>query len=88
MRHSEETVNTAIGQEPPDRTILIVETLHGEWRAIRRSDTEAKGRVGGDVGGQHWFHADLSSPDPMRLYEHLKYARAVYRLGETVASFR
>lgn len=57
--------------EPADGEVLVVKNGDTDWRVIWRDDKAAK----------RW-HDDA---DPMGLYQHVKYAEAVYALGQRVA---
>lgn len=84
MRHTEEKIRAAI-TEPPDGTKLVVITEDG-GKVIWRDDKAAAESYGkDDPYRQYWF--EDHDEDPMALYEHLKYADAVYQLGEPLAVF-
>lgn len=86
MEHSEDVTAVITANEPPSGTRLIVDTGDNEWKVIWRDDAEADRWYDGDARGQHWF--DDEDSDPMGLHQHLKYADAVYALGEPLAVFR
>jgi hypothetical protein len=67
--------------EPPDGTKLVIEN-GSDWTIIRRDDEAS--RLRGAHPGDRWFEGDYSG-DPMSLREHLKYADAVYAIGERLA---
>jgi hypothetical protein len=71
--------------EPSDGAVLAVDHGDGDWKVIWRDDAEA-GRWDGPHDSGRWF--DDNNSDPMGLYQHVKYARAVYRLDTPVAVFR
>lgn len=85
MPHSEQTTAVLTASEPPNETKLIVER-DGVFRVIVRADAAA--RRWGAAEGDHWFDAITDTEDPMSLYEHIKYADAVYALGKKLADFR
>jgi hypothetical protein len=78
MKHTEEAVRAAIA-EPADGTRLTLDLGEGEWRTIWRDDKLA------GYSEDRWF--DNFDGDPMSFYEHLKYAKAVYVLGDPAAVF-
>jgi hypothetical protein len=82
MVHDEQTVAERL-PEPPDGARLVVDNGDGEYKVIWRDDEEA---------GTFDSHAEdrwFSDPDedPMGLYQHVKYARAVYAVGSPLAVF-
>lgn len=85
--HSEQTTLALVGgSEPGDGTRLVVEASSGaggtEWKVIFRDDAEA--RRWDSHEDDHWF--DRFNDEPMGLHQHLRYARAVYRLGEQIGA--
>lgn len=85
MMHSEKVTAVLTDNEPPDGTKLVV-IGERESKVIWRDDAEAKLSWGADDPyGQHWF--EDHDEDPMALHEHVKYADAVYALGEKLAQF-
>jgi hypothetical protein len=71
-------------EQLPNGTKLILQ-IGSDWLIIRRDDEAAILR---DAHPDDcWFEGDYRG-DPMSLHEHLKYAAAVYALGEKLAEFR
>ncbi len=58
----------------------------GVFKVIERDDTAARRQEA--QPGDHWFDVYTDCEDPMSLHEHLRYADAVYALGEKLAEFR
>ncbi len=85
MPHSEQTTAALTANEPANGTVLVVEK-GATWHAIVRDDESAK--EWDAATGDHWFNAADSDEDPMSLHQHIKYADAVYALGEKLATFR
>jgi hypothetical protein len=83
MPHSEAVTAVLTDHEPPDGTRLILEKSDGEYQVIVRDDDAA--RSWDAFEDDHWFGD--AREDPMALHQHLKYARAVYALGEQLAVF-
>lgn len=85
MPHSEAVTAALTANEPADGTKLIVQH-GGDWHVIWRDDTAA---ANADAHPDDcWFSTgDGGTDDPVSLYQHLKYADAVYALGEKLASF-
>lgn len=81
--HSEETVARLL-PEPDNGAVLVVKNSDDDWRIIWRDDAEAA-RWGSPHPTERWFSD--SDSDPMELRQHVKYAQAVYALGEPVATF-
>lgn len=86
MEHSEEVTAVITANEPPDGAYLVVDSGDNDWKVIWRDDTAARAWYNGDARGQHWL--DDHDSDPMGLHQHVKYAYAVYALGEPLAVFR
>lgn len=80
--HPESTTAALTDNEPPDGTKLVVIGEHTS-KVIWRDDAAA--RSFDALNGEHWF--DNHDEDPMVLHEHVKYADAVYALGEPLATF-
>ncbi|RKR92730.1 hypothetical protein BDK92_7208 [Micromonospora pisi] len=80
--HTEETVAEML-TEPEDGTRLVVQNGDTEFKVIWRDDAEAKNWSPNKT--DRWFDAEDS--DPMELYQHVKYATAVYPLGEPLAVY-
>lgn len=82
--HGRNVTAVITANEPPNGTRLIVDK-GDEWVVIVRDDGEAQG------WDQHpdevWFNAAAIDDGPMDLHQHLKYAEAVYALGEKLAEF-
>jgi hypothetical protein len=89
MEHTRETTSAAFKTEPADGTTLVLKktTYYGEpeWEVIWRDDKQAARTWDDDARGQHWFR--VADEDPMELHQYLKYADAVFALGEEVARF-
>jgi hypothetical protein len=89
VEHTRETTSAAFKVEPSDGTALVILKSgadgEAEWVVIWRDDREAGRRWDDDARGQHWFRAD--DEDPMEFHQYLKYADAVYALGEEIARF-
>jgi len=84
MVNDEQTVTDKL-PEPADGTTLAV--FDGdEWKVIWRDDAAADRWYDGDARGQNWLASD--DEDPMGFYQHVKYAKKVYVIGEPVAVFR
>jgi hypothetical protein len=90
MPHSEQTTAVLTANEPPNGTVLIARYPEGSsmhpYRVIwRDDDAQAEAYGYDDPYKQRW----LEDPDdePMALHEYLKYADAVYALGEKLAEF-
>lgn len=62
--------------------ILIIDNGDEEIAAIIRDDTAE--RRGLAMPGEHW--SSDPNDDPMRLYQHVQYAKVVYRLGEPISA--
>ena len=60
--------------------ILIVDDGDGEITAIIHDDTAERRSLA--EPGEHW--SKDPNDDPMRLYQHIQYAKVVYRLGEPI----
>ncbi len=84
MPHPESKTAVLTDNEPLDGTKLVVQQ-DDEWKVIWRDDAEADSWYDGDARGQHWW--DDEDSDPMGLHQHIKYADAVYALGEKLAQF-
>lgn len=67
--------------EPPNGTKLILNMGDGEWRVIYRDDSS----TGPEYEDERWLAS--GDDEPMDLYQHIKYADAVYALGEPLAVF-
>lgn len=87
MEHTEETTAVLTGNEPPNGTKLIVDVGMDGWKVIERDDAEAKLWGNDWDDDQHWFASGDFTSDPMSLHQHIKYADAVYALGEPLAVF-
>jgi hypothetical protein len=83
MAHPESVTAVLTDNEPPNGTKLIIGN-GSDWTIIQRDDKAAALR--GVHPGDRWFEGDYDG-DPMSLHEHLKYADAVYALGEPLAVF-
>ncbi|MEU4558448.1 hypothetical protein AB0F72_08660 [Actinoplanes sp. NPDC023936] len=88
--HPESVTAVLTASEPPNGTVLVVQYDQDgsmpPYKVIWRDDdaqTEAYGPA--DKFKQRW----LEDPDdePMALHEYLKYATAVYALGEKLVEF-
>lgn len=84
MQHAESVTAVLTSNEPANGSKLIVDKGDG-WAVIWRDDAEADHWYDGDARDQHWFGDPRE--DPMSLHEHVKYAVAVYALGEQLAAF-
>jgi hypothetical protein len=85
MAHSEKVTAVVTDNEPPDGSKLVIISEDG-GKVIWRDDATAADSWGpGDPHKQRWF--EDHDEDPMSLHEHLKYADAVYALGEPLAVF-
>lgn len=62
--------------------ILIVDNGDEEIAAIIRDDTAE--RRGLAMPGEHW--SNDPNDDPMRLHQHIQYAKVVHRLGEPISA--
>ncbi|GGN39175.1 hypothetical protein FHR83_006775 [Actinoplanes campanulatus] len=86
MPHSEQATAVLTANEPKDGTVLLVRS-GDEWKVIERDDALSR-----DYDPQdHWFDVTteaIGDSDPMALHQHVKYADAVYALGEKLAEFR
>jgi hypothetical protein len=90
MEHTRETTSAAFKEEPADGTTLVLKKsgYEGEpdWEVIWRDDKYADEWHHGDAPeGEHWFRD--TDEDPMELHQYLKYADAVFALGEELARF-
>ncbi len=83
MPHSETVTAVLTANEPADGTKLVVER-DGVFRVIDRDDAAAK-RMGAHPDDR-WFDVYTDCEDPMSLHEQIKYADAVYALGEKLAA--
>ncbi len=86
MAHDETVTAVLTANEPPNGTRLILNKGDDEWVVIVRDDNEAQ--QWGEFDDQHWFYAHDMEHDPMSLHQFLKYADAVYALGEKLADFK
>lgn len=85
MEHPESVTAVITDNEPPNGTKLVV--VGEESKVIWRDDAAGIQAYGkDDPYKQRWL--DDHDEDPMSLHEHLKYADAVYALGEPLAVFR
>ncbi len=83
MSHSEATTAVLTANEPPNGTVLIVKEGE-EYKVIVRDDKAAA-----DAGYEdHWFEASGMDAEPDALHQFVKYADAVYALGDRLAEFR
>jgi hypothetical protein len=85
MPHPEHVTAIITDNEPPNGTRLVV-IGERESKVIWRDD-DAQAEVWGkdDPHKQRWL--DDHEGEPMALREHIKYADAVYALGEPLATF-
>jgi hypothetical protein len=85
VEHPESVTAILTANEPKDGTILFVRTASA-WTVIERDDA-----VSGDYEpGEHWYVVTdevIGDADPMSLHEHIKFADAVYAIGEKPAEF-
>ena len=86
MSHSVQTTAVLTAHEPANGTVLVLDRSQGDYRVIWRDDAAADVWYDGEADGQVWFNDP--DEDPMVLHQHLKYADAVYALGEKLADFR
>lgn len=85
MAHSEATTAALTDNEPPNGTKLVVIGEH-DSKVIWRDDSAQREAYGADDPyKQRWL--EDHNEDPMSLHEHVKYADAVYALGEMLAKF-
>lgn len=82
--HSPAVTAALTANEPPNGTKLVVEK-GGDWVVVLRDDDAA--RSWDAYEGDRWFEGVDRNTEPMSLYQHLKYADAVYALGEKLADF-
>jgi hypothetical protein len=83
MPHPESVTAVLTENEPANGTKLVVSSA-GEFRVIGRVDAAAT--KNGGHPDDRWF--DLGDDtDGMSLHQYLKYADAVYALGEKLAEF-
>lgn len=82
MAHPESVTAVLADNEPPDGTKLVVQQ-DGTYRVIVRDDASA--RSWNSFEGDHWFGDPQE--DPMSLHQQVKYADAVYALGDKLAEF-
>jgi hypothetical protein len=83
--HSRDVTAVLTANEPPNGTILFVRTASA-WTVIERDDDVSRDYE----PGEHWYVVTdeaIGDADPMSLHEHVKYADAVYALGEKLAEF-
>lgn len=85
--HTEQTTAVLTANEPPNGTKLILDMPGGAWKVIVRDDAAAA--AWDSFEGERWFAAEGELyGEPAVLHEHIKYADAVYALGEKLAEFR
>jgi hypothetical protein len=85
MPHPESVTAVITDNEPSNGTILFVRS-GSEWTVIERDDDVSRDYE----PGEHWYVVTsevIGDADPMALHEHIKYADAVYALGEPLAVF-
>ena len=88
MEHAPDATAIITANEPANGSKLIVDNgddSGDRWKVIWRDDEGAKDWYDGDARDQHWW--DDEDSDPMALHQHVKYADAVYALGEPLAVF-
>jgi hypothetical protein len=81
--HSREVTAIITANEPPNGARLILDK-GDEWIVIVRDDAEAKSW--GQEPDERWFNAAEMNDGPMELHQFLKYAEAVYALGNKLAN--
>lgn len=81
MRYTEERA-AQIDTTTKQGDIIVVDNGDGEITAIIRDDTaEWRGR---SQPGEHW--SNDPNDDPMDLYQHIQYAKVVYRCGDPISA--
>lgn len=85
MEHSETLTAALMNPEPPNGTILFVRS-GSAWTVIERDDDVSRDYE----PCEHWYvvtDESIGDADPMSLHEHIKFADAVYALGEKLTGF-
>lgn len=80
--HPESVTAVLTDNEPPNGTKLILHEGWDSWRVIVRLTGATS------ANGQEDWHDGATDEDPRSLHDWLKYADAVYALGEQLAVFR